>query len=179
VLLLVNGPPGVGKSTVARRWADDHPRSLVVEVDELRTRLGGWAGDDGSRVLARELAVDLIRGHLTRGYDVVVPQYLGRPEFIERLGLVAAEVGTPFVEVLLSDDPGAIIERFRRRRAEYEREGLEHPELELDADAIAAELPLAHERLLRDAASRAALVVSAEGGPEAAYRSMCRVLDNR
>jgi predicted kinase len=77
VLLLVNGPPGVGKSTLARRYVADRPRALLVEVDELRTRLGGWATDEESKVLARELAVDLIHGHLARGYDVVVPQFRG------------------------------------------------------------------------------------------------------
>jgi predicted kinase len=179
VLLVINGAPGVGKSTLARRYADEHPLALVIDIDMIRTHLGRWVERDESKLVARDLAVALTRAHLLGGYDVVVAQYLGRPEFIERLALVATEVGTPFVEVLLSDDTDAIIERFRRRRAEYEREGLEHPELELEADAIAAELPLAHERLLRDAGSRAALVVSAEDGPEAVYRSLCRALDNR
>jgi predicted kinase len=73
VLLLINGAPGVGKSTLARRYADDHPLTLVVEIDAIRTQLGGWQTRDESRLIARELAIALIRAHLAAGHDIVVP----------------------------------------------------------------------------------------------------------
>ena len=41
-LILVNGPPASGKSTLARRYVDDHDRAALVEVDTLRMTLPNW-----------------------------------------------------------------------------------------------------------------------------------------
>lgn len=41
-LIVLNGPPAAGKSTMARRYADDHHLALCIDVDELRDRLGAW-----------------------------------------------------------------------------------------------------------------------------------------
>jgi predicted kinase len=176
VLLVLNGAPAVGKSTLAHRYADEHPLSLVIDIDMIRSQLGRWDEVGESKLVARDLAVVLARAHLLGGHDVIVPQYLGRPEFLERLRQVAAEVGVAFVEVVLTDDADEITKRFRARRAEYATTGAPHPEADLGDDAIATEVPEANERLLRDASARGVPVVSAKGGPEASYQSLRRVL---
>ena len=84
-LIHLNGPPGAGKTSLARRYLADHPLALVVDIDDLRMNLGQWAAREESRLLARELAIALVDCHLSAGHDVVVPQFLGRLPFIERL----------------------------------------------------------------------------------------------
>ena len=85
-LILLNGAPGVGKSTLAQRYLDDHPLTLLLDIDAIRVSLGCWQDRDESKLLARHLALGLAQAHLRAGYDVIVPQYLGRIEFILALG---------------------------------------------------------------------------------------------
>jgi predicted kinase len=84
VLLVLNGAPAVGKSTLAQRYADEHPLSLVIDIDMIRSHLGRLESLDESKLVARDLAVARARAHLLSGHDVIVAQYLGRPEFLER-----------------------------------------------------------------------------------------------
>ncbi|HTI20015.1 MAG TPA: AAA family ATPase, partial [Kutzneria sp.] len=73
MLLLLNGPPGVGKSTVAARYVDDHPLALNLDIDVLRAQLGRWQDDlESAGLVARDLAVAMARTHLLAGHDVVV-----------------------------------------------------------------------------------------------------------
>nr|WP_275588384.1 AAA family ATPase [Microlunatus panaciterrae] len=113
---MINGAPASGKSTLARRYADAHPLTLVLDIDEIRGMLGGWfdrAGEAGLR--ARALAVAMARVQLAAGQDVVVPQLLGRLPFVLELERVAEETGSTFVEIALLNSPEETVARFARR----------------------------------------------------------------
>lgn len=85
-LILLNGPPGSGKSTLPQRYVDDRPLALNLDIDWLRGLLGQWRADAHSAgLLARAIALAAARVHLAAGHDVVVPQFLGRREFIRQL----------------------------------------------------------------------------------------------
>jgi predicted kinase len=176
VLLVINGAPAVGKTTLARRYADEHALALVIDIDAIRTSLGKWADVEESKLVARDLALALVRAHLLARHDVIVPQYFGRQEFVERLRHVADEMNTVFVEAVLIDDPDEVVKRFRQRRSEYAAAAVEHPESDLGDGAIAAAVLDAHDRLVRDAAARGVHVISAGGGPDASYRELRRIL---
>jgi predicted kinase len=148
-LVHLNGAPGVGKSSLARRFVDDHPLALLVDIDALRASLGRWSERDESRLVARELALDLAGAHLGRGHDVVVPQYVGRIEYVRALADTAHRVGADFVEVLLEVDLTVAVDRFRSRRHEFAGRGVVHPEADLDDADLEAAVAVAIDDLER------------------------------
>lgn len=131
-LVLLNGPPAIGKTTLARRYVQDHPLSLVLDIDTLRRSLGQWeAQPEQAGRLARDLALVMARTHLAGGHDVVVPQYVARTAFLDELGRTAQAVGGTFVEVYLTDERDAALARFAARAgdpalAEHHREAARH-----------------------------------------------------
>jgi predicted kinase len=153
-LILVNGPPASGKSTLARRYADDHDGAALVEVDALRMTLPGWEQDDASRVVARELAGAAVVESLRAGHDVIMAQYFGRVGYIVLLDELAREHGATFVEVILAADANLAIDRFRARRRAMAERGERHPERDIaDAD-VEAFIGDAVDRLARLSTAR-------------------------
>jgi AAA domain len=112
----INGPPGIGKSTIAERFVLDHPKTLNLDVDVLRSLIGGWRENfEEVGELVRPLALSMARIHLDGGHDVVMPQYLGRLSEVELFVEVALAADVPFLEVVLMDNKPSSIRRFGQR----------------------------------------------------------------
>jgi predicted kinase len=101
-LILLNGAPANGKSTLARMYVEDHPLALNLDIDQVRAMLGRWRDDAGTAGLrARAIALAAARVHLLAGYDVVIPQLVARPEFLEDLAALADGAGAVFHEIVM------------------------------------------------------------------------------
>ncbi|HET7386352.1 MAG TPA: AAA family ATPase [Nocardioidaceae bacterium] len=115
-LIHLNGPPGIGKSTLARRYAVDHPGVLDCDIDVLRSLVGGWEDDFAAVGEAiRPAALAMISAYLAQGRDVVLPQMLARLDELVRFETAATEVGAAYVGVLLIDSGHDPVGRFHRR----------------------------------------------------------------
>jgi predicted kinase len=115
LVLHLNGPPGVGKSTLARRWAEAHPGTLLLDPDALRTWVSGWREDfvaTGAKI--RPVALAMIAAYVGNGGDVVLPQLVANQEELARFEQAAVGAGGRFVEVFLEADDHA--ERFWARQ---------------------------------------------------------------
>ncbi len=44
-LIHINGPPAIGKSTIAELYTADHPGTLLLDIDRVRMLVGGWQQD--------------------------------------------------------------------------------------------------------------------------------------
>lgn len=130
-VILLNGPPGIGKSTLAHQYAAAHPLCFCLDIDSLRRSIGGWQQHPAeSGALARQMAVAMINVHVGAGHDVILPQYLGRPDFIEELERTAAAAGARFRELVLMDSRENAVTRFAARASdasltEHHREAAE------------------------------------------------------
>lgn len=122
VLLLLNGAPGAGKSTLAARLAARRPLALALDIDQLKHSLGGWEADlQSSGLQARRLALALAGRHLEGGHDVLIGQYLARPSFLTQLQDLAGECGARFVEAALVADVPTLSARLAARRTAPDR----------------------------------------------------------
>jgi predicted kinase len=174
-LIVLNGPPAIGKSTLARRYALDHPLALALDIDSVRRLFGRWR-DDPARagLLARAMTLIMAREHLAHGYDVVLPQYLGRVEFLEQAEQLAAEVGAQFYEFFLMANRDDVVRRFNERTA-----AARHP-AHVEAGEVVAELGgdatlfTMYDRLLLmiSARPRAQVVQCPDGAGDEVYETL-------
>ena len=180
-LVLINGAPGSGKSTLARWYVDEHPLALALDIDVVRAMLGRWLDHPlEAGLLARRMALEMARVQLRSGRDVLVPQFLGRLDFVLELEQLAGEVGAELVEVALLSSAQDAVRRFARRSSSSSSP------VHLDAEALLErsggqdELPAMYERLLRVVASRprTRTLISTGGEVERAYRDLLAVLSN-
>ena len=161
-LIVINGPPAAGKSTLARRWAAAHPLAHALDVDAVREQLGDWRADpQAAGRAARDIAAATAEAHLAEGHDVLVPQLLARPEFPDRLATLA---GDGYLEVVLTLPRAESLRRYAQRwQAGVDPVHGRAPEPDLD------EIGALYDRVVEFVASREHIAVPADGTPEEAW----------
>ena len=113
-LIHLNGPPGIGKSTIASIFADRHPGVLNLDIDRVAALIGG-CGDSFSDCFAAGtlLAAAMATVHLASGRDVIMPQMMTHLNAGELAGLeaAAAAAGAEYLQILLTANAEASADR--------------------------------------------------------------------
>jgi len=179
-LIHLNGPPGIGKSTLAQLYMDEHPGVLNLDIDQLRALIGGWRdrfAETGE--IVRPVALSMAGTHLRGGRDVVMPQYLGRLSEIERFEAVACDSGAVFCEVVLMDAKQRALERFYRRGENSELPW--HRQVQEIVGRLGGQALLAgmHDQLTGVLTARpdAIVVPSTAGAIQQTYQALTAILD--
>ena len=175
MLVLINGVPGSGKSTLARRYVEDHPLALDLDIDQVRAMLGRWleAPAEAGRA-ARDLALAMAGVHLAGGKDVVLPQYLGRLDFVLELEMLAQQAKARFVEIALRSGRDEVISRLARRSTDPQNSEQHDAAMLLERSGGLDALPAMDERMKSVIAARPATraVVTVDGEIDETYLRM-------
>jgi predicted kinase len=179
-LIHVNGPPGIGKSTIAQRYVDAHPGTLNLDIDQVRRLIGGWREDFlQAGELVRPIALGMAGTHLEAGHDVVMPQFLGRLVEIERFEAVALHSRSLFCEVVLMDAKERAIDRFVDRGDEAQDPW--HQEVADIVEQLGGRAHLAEmcDQLVEVTRARpsATVIHCAPGALDATYEALLAALD--
>ena len=102
-LIVLNGPTGTGKNTIAEIVAQRRDRCAVIDYDDLRNmfrkpHLTPWDGEAGKRqnILGLEHASMLARSFVANGYDCII------------LDVLSDETATLYRELLADLEPTLI-----------------------------------------------------------------------
>jgi predicted kinase len=115
-LILLNGNPGMGKTTLAQRYVDEHPMTLNLDIDNIWIMMGQWQQSrPHSEIQKLKYAYAIADMHLADGYDVIVPNLIENVEEYERFEKIALANKAAFKEVVLISNQEDAIERCKSR----------------------------------------------------------------
>ncbi|GAB3855982.1 AAA family ATPase [Dactylosporangium cerinum] len=178
-LVHLNGPPGIGKSTLSALHAERNPGTLNLDVDTLHHLIGGWQDE---RTDTWPVVWPLIRAmaatHLDGGRDVVLPQYFADVEEIAGFERLTREHGAGFHEIVLLDGRAAAIERFDRRARDSDDPWIRHHHRLVELGGGPVVLAAMHDKLLEVVRLRPATVVvpSVAGAVRETYELLAAAL---
>jgi predicted kinase len=115
-LIILNGPSGVGKSTISARLQLDIPNSVVIDVDELRRSIPDYKERrQESLLLAYEKTVEAIGNHLKEGRSVIIDKAISQSDTLDSLIEAGKKYDAEVYEFLLFADKDTVQARADER----------------------------------------------------------------
>ncbi|HLD17452.1 MAG TPA: AAA family ATPase [Patescibacteria group bacterium] len=126
-LVIINGPCGVGKSTVATTLHQTMPLSFLVEIDAIRRLINGYNEHaEETSQYSFSVALAIIETHLQTGNDVIVEKMMRDETRIDRMIALAKHHGARVTEIILWARKDFVLKRATDRG--YREDSLLTPE---------------------------------------------------
>lgn len=115
-IIIINGPCGVGKSSIAERLHKSRPHSFLLDIDSLRRLFSEYQEKrDESRMASLELAESMVSTCLDMGYDVIIDKMQFDIEVLDAYYEIAGEKGAEVKEIILWASKAVVMERAHAR----------------------------------------------------------------
>jgi predicted kinase len=115
-LIILNGPSGVGKSTIALRLQQELPSSALIDVDELRRAIPDYRERrKESLMLAYEKTAEAIEDHLRNGQNVIIDKAISGADILDSFIEIGKRYDAEIYEILLFADKETIQKRADER----------------------------------------------------------------
>jgi predicted kinase len=115
-LILLNGPTGIGKSTIAHKIHQVLPLSFLLDIDAQRRFISAYKEHrEESLNLVLKLSYAIIDSALQNGRDVVIDKVLTDIEASERFLELGRKYGAVVYEFVLNADKETLIARANER----------------------------------------------------------------
>ncbi|MCK9273225.1 ATP-binding protein [Candidatus Gracilibacteria bacterium] len=127
-LIILNGAPGVGKSTVAEKLHAELPLSFLIVIDAWWKQISNWRESrKESQRLVYKIASVSIDAYLEEGKDVIVDKaILNDIKTLDELVGVGEKHGAEVYELVLMASKEVVLERATQRG--FNKQGLLTPE---------------------------------------------------
>lgn len=115
-LIMLNGAAAVGKTTIANRYAADHPLTLNFAGDVLIEMISDWrASETEARRSVFSMTLAAVEAYLKTEHDVIVQYLLVDPDHAEVFAQVAEQTSAAFYEIYLEVDKETAVRRLLQR----------------------------------------------------------------
>ena len=115
-LIILNGPCGVGKSSIATRLHEVRPMSFLIDIDNLRRLFSGYKEKrEESGRASLKLAEAMVGSCLDMGHDVIIDKMQFDATVLDRYYEIAEQKGVEVKEIILWASKEVVMERAHAR----------------------------------------------------------------
>jgi predicted kinase len=115
-LILINGPTGIGKSTIAQKIHHALPLSFLLDIDAQRRYISGYKEHrEESGDLVVKLSLAMVECYLQNGHDVVIDKVLTDATISESFLELGRKYDATVYEFVLNADKDTLIARAGER----------------------------------------------------------------
>lgn len=115
-LIILNGSPGVGKSTISKLLHESMPNSALLDIDEMRRSVPDYKERRAESLqISYQKAVEAVGHHLKLGQDVIIDKAINQSDTLDLLIDAGRAHGADVYEFLLFADKDTVQKRADER----------------------------------------------------------------